>query len=78
MRSRWKGPYINKTFIKTNSFNGNNWSRSTLIIPFFIGKFLNIYNGQAWVSIKINSSMVGHKIGEFIATRKKYSLNKYK
>lgn len=54
------------------------WSRSSVIIPEFVGMVLNVYNGKVFVKISISESMIGHKLGEFVFTRKlpKQSLQK--
>ena len=53
-------------------------SKNSTIIPKFIGITLKIYNGKRFTFIKIIEEMVGHKIGEFIATRKQFSYKKKK
>jgi small subunit ribosomal protein S19 len=45
-------------------------SRSTTITPNFVGWQFDIHNGRLYFSIKVSESMVGHKLGEFIPTRK--------
>ena len=47
------------------------WSRRSLILPEFIDQFYEIYNGKQFISFQVNEDMVGHKFGEFAATRKK-------
>ncbi|MEA2088795.1 MAG: 30S ribosomal protein S19 [Patescibacteria group bacterium] len=76
-RSLKKGPYINerllkkikdlkqgdKTIIKT-------WDRSCVITPDMIGFTIGIHNGKTHIPVFISENMVGHKLGEFSATRK--------
>ena len=76
-RSLKKGPYIDerllkkvlavkageKTVIKT-------WSRSASITPEMVGKTLGVHNGKIHVPVFVVEDMVGHKLGEFSATRK--------
>jgi len=45
--------------------------RSMIILPFMIGKSVNIYRGDGFVQIFLNEEMVGHRFGEFVMTRKK-------
>lgn len=45
-------------------------SRSSLISPDFLDKKLQVYNGRFYVSLKVSEEMIGHKFGEFAATRK--------
>ena len=76
-RSIKKGPAINeklmkkvdavirsgqKTVIKT-------WSRSSTIMPQMVGLTIGVHDGRRHVPIFINENMVGHKLGEFAATR---------
>lgn len=51
-----------KTVIKT-------WSRSSTIMPQMVGLTLGVHDGRRHVPIFINENMVGHKLGEFAATR---------
>lgn len=76
-RSIKKGPAINeklmkkvdtvirsgqKTVIKT-------WARSSTIMPQMVGLTIGVHDGRRHVPIFINENMVGHKLGEFAATR---------
>ena len=47
------------------------WNRNSVIFPLFVGKVLSIYNGKKFVNVQISEEMVGFKVGEFVATRKK-------
>nr|YP_010890820.1 ribosomal protein S19 [Dicliptera tinctoria]WJK72168.1 ribosomal protein S19 [Dicliptera tinctoria] len=44
------------------------WSRGSTIIPTMIGHTISIYNGKEHFPIYITDRMVGHKLGEFVAT----------
>lgn len=84
-RSKWKGPYINeKMLINLNTHNLNLqknykiFNKSFIIIPKFIGLTFNIYNGKNFSKLKITEEMLGHKLGEFILTRKKFNFKKKK
>ena len=76
-RSTKKGPAVNdklmkkvdavirsgkKTVIKT-------WARSSTILPQMVGLTIGVHDGRRHVPIYINENMVGHKLGEFAATR---------
>ena len=41
-----------------------------VIIPEMVGVKLGVYNGKEFVSLEIKEYMVGHRIGEFVLTRK--------
>ena len=45
------------------------WSRRSTILPSFIGVTIAVHNGRQHVPILITENMVGHKLGEFAATR---------
>ena len=45
------------------------WSRRTTVFPDMVGLTIAVHNGKAHVPIIINENMVGHKLGEFVATR---------
>jgi len=47
-------------------------------MPLFIGHTIYVYNGLKYISLKITEDMVGHKIGEFIMTKKKAIYTKKK
>lgn len=76
-RSLKKGPYVyykllnkvekakqskRKSVIKT-------WSRSSMIIPDFVGETIAVHNGKTFVPVYVTENMVGHKLGEFAPTR---------
>jgi ribosomal protein S19 len=45
-------------------------------LPKFIGITLRAYDGKTFTILKIIEEMVGHKIGEFVSTRKQFSYKK--
>ena len=45
------------------------WSRNSTVIPDFVGYSFLIHNGKSFIPITISEEMVGHKLGEFAATR---------
>ncbi|MCQ2495562.1 MAG: 30S ribosomal protein S19 [Lachnospiraceae bacterium] len=76
-RSLKKGPFIDehlqkkvdavvasgdKTVIKT-------WSRRSTIFPNFVGLTIAVYDGRKHIPVYVTEDMVGHKLGEFVATR---------
>ncbi|MGP1911609.1 MAG: ribosomal protein S19 family protein [Candidatus Hodgkinia cicadicola] len=46
------------------------WNRSSIIKITQVGTIVELHNGKRFVGFKITSDMVGHKLGEFVATRK--------
>ena len=66
-RSIKKGPFCDehlmKEVIKT-------WSRRSTIFPNFVEHTFAVYNGKEHVPVYVTEDMVGHKLGEFVPTRK--------
>lgn len=82
-RSKWKGPYIdknclNKIYQLKKSYEKPIVSRNSTILPLFIDKTFEVYNGKKLNEIVVTEEMVGHKFGEFSATRKRFSFKKKK
>jgi len=81
-RAKWKGPYINPEqllhFNEKKKQHVYIISRNSEIIPQFIGATFKTHNGKEYVELSIIDSMVGHKFGEFIFTRAKFSFKKKK
>ncbi len=45
------------------------WSRRSMILPEMVGLTIAVHNGRQHVPILISDQMIGHKLGEFAATR---------
>ena len=45
------------------------WSRSSMIIPDFVGFTIGVHNGNKFIPVYVTENMVGHKLGEFAPTR---------
>lgn len=79
-RSKWKGPYVSLHF-SAKEMAGNELkivSRASTILPIFLGRVLEIHNGVKHVPVKIMASMIGHKFGEFVLTKKQVKHNNFK
>jgi small subunit ribosomal protein S19 len=76
-RSVKKGPYVEPSLLKKiQGLNDKNekkvfktWSRRSTITPDFVGHTLAVHNGNKFVPVYVTENMVGHKLGEFAATR---------
>ena len=76
-RSVKKGPYVDaKLLKKVEAMNKANekrvmktWARRCTISPEFVGHTLAVHNGNKFIPVYITENMVGHKLGEFAATR---------
>ena len=45
------------------------WSRSSTIVPDFVGPTSAVHDGRKHVPVYVTEDMVGHKLGEFAPTR---------
>ena len=45
------------------------WSRRSMVSPEMVGLTIAVHNGRQHVPILVSENMVGHKLGEFAATR---------
>ena len=76
-RSLKKGPFIDLHLLKKvedAAESGNKrpiktWSRRSMIIPTMVGLTIAVHNGRQHVPVFGSEDMVGHKLGEFAATR---------
>ena len=76
-RSVKKGPFADASLLKKiDELNqkGENevvktWSRRSTVFPSFVGHTIAVYDGRKHVPVYITEDMVGHKLGEFVATR---------
>ena len=77
-RSIKKGPFCDdhlmKKVEKLNETNSKKvvqtWSRRSTIFPEFVGHTIAVHNGKEHLPVYVTEDMVGHKLGEFVATRK--------
>ena len=77
-RSLKKGPFADESLLKKiDALNASGdkqvvktWSRRSTIFPDFIGLTFAVHNGKEFVPVYITEDMVGHKLGEFVPTRK--------
>ena len=76
-RSVKKGPFVDSHLAKkvaaAQASNDRRpiktWSRRSMISPDMVGLTIAVHNGRQHVPVLINEDMVGHKLGEFAATR---------
>jgi small subunit ribosomal protein S19 len=75
-RSLKKGPNIDERLLNKVAKLGNDkkviktWARSAVITPEFVGHTFAVHNGKEHIPVFATENMVGHKLGEFSATRK--------
>lgn len=51
-------------------------SRNSVILPFLIGKSIQVHNGKFFMSVNVTEEMIGHKLGEFVSTRLRHIYKK--
>ena len=76
-RSLKKGAFVDEHLLKKlDAMNESGerkviktWSRRSTIIPDMIGHTFAVHDGRKHVHVYVSESMVGHKLGEFAATR---------
>ena len=76
-RSVKKGPFVHekllKRIVEMNEAGEKRvlktWSRSSTIFPEMIGHTIAVHDGRKHVPVYVTEDMVGHKLGEFVATR---------
>ena len=74
-----KGPFVEKSlYKKVNEMNKSTaadkkiiktYSRCSTIIPEMVGNTISVHNGKSWIPVYVTENLVGHKLGEFAATR---------
>jgi len=76
-RSIKKGPFVDQSLLKkvdeavTNNSRRpiKTWSRRSMVVPEMIGLTIAVHNGRQHVPVLVSENMIGHKLGEFAATR---------
>jgi small subunit ribosomal protein S19 len=76
-RSLKKGPFVDTPLLaKVEAMNRTGdkkviktWSRRSTVVPEFVGHTMAVHQGRKFVPVYITENMVGHKLGEFAATR---------
>ena len=76
-RSIKKGPFVDHHLLqkvvtakeKNDKRPIKTWSRRSMILPDMVGLTIAVHNGRDHVPVIVTENMVGHKLGEFAATR---------
>ncbi len=76
-RSLKKGPFIDlhlmkkveEAIEKSDKRPIKTWSRRSMISPEMVSLTIAVHNGRQHVPVFVTEDMVGHKLGEFAATR---------
>ncbi|MDD5236657.1 MAG: 30S ribosomal protein S19 [Candidatus Omnitrophica bacterium] len=76
-RSLKKGPFVEEKLLKKVDRMRKlgtrqpikTWSRSSTVIPDFVGLTFAVHDGHKHVPVFVTENMVGHKLGEFAPSR---------
>lgn len=76
-RSIKKGPFVDEHLAtKVERLNASGmkrviktWSRRSMIMPDFVGHTFAVHTGRTFQNVFVTENMVGHRLGEFAATR---------
>ncbi len=76
-RSLKKGPFVDEKLyrkVEKQTEEGRRspiktWARACTIVPEFVGHTFQVHNGRVFLDVFVTEDMVGHKLGEFSATR---------
>lgn len=77
-RSLKKGPYVDvklagkvaKAKAMKDKKSIKTWARASTITPDMVGMTFGVHNGRHFIDVYVEENMVGHRLGEFSATRK--------
>ena len=77
-RSLKKGAVVDESLLKkVDAMNKSGkkeviktWSRRSTIYPSFLEHTFAVHNGKEFIPVYVTEDMVGHKLGEFVPTRK--------
>ena len=77
-RSLKKGEFVDESLLKkVDAMNKSGkkeviktWSRRSTIYPSFLEHTFAVHNGKEFIPVYVTEDMVGHKLGEFVPTRK--------
>jgi len=71
-----KKSFIINEQIATAIPNVRTYQRGSIILPNFVGKSIQVHNGKIFTKINIIKEMIGHRLGEFVKTRKTFKFKK--
>jgi len=57
--------------VKKNKANIKTHARDMVILPLMVGKTILVHSGKSFEAVRVEPEMIGHRLGEFVQTRKK-------
>lgn len=78
-----KTVFVNPTFyhkIKDKKYKSplNTFYRNSVLLPLCIGSTILVHNGKEFLKVFVSENIIGHKLGEFSASRRRYFFKKGK
>jgi small subunit ribosomal protein S19 len=71
-RSVWKGPFADALVAVPGAGGGTvRGTRRSMVLPDWVGRRIDVHNGRRWIPVSVEEDMIGHRLGEFAATRSK-------
>ena len=69
----------NKTKASKKKFkNLKTFCRNTVLLPYLVNKTFYVHNGKNFLRVLVSENIIGHKLGEFSQSRKRYVYKKKK
>jgi len=59
--------------MKNKESNIKTHCRDMIILPEMTHTSINVYDGKNFIKLRIEAEMIGHRLGEFVLTRRKVS-----
>lgn len=59
--------------LKSNKKEIKTHCRSIPVLPEMVGRTIKVYSGKEFVPVMVSAEMIGHRLGEYVVTRKKVS-----
>jgi len=72
----YKNIYLSKDMLRLSKLHSKHFktnNNSTLILPLFLWKIIEIYNGKKYIPININKKKIGFILKDFIFQKKNKS-----
>ena len=57
--------------LKSKEKNIETHCRDMIILPEMVGETIKVYSGKEFIPVIIEADMMGHRLGEFVLTRRK-------
>lgn len=69
---------LNKKTKRQKLIIRSTYCRNSVLLPFLLGKTFNVHNGRIFLKVHVSENIIGHKLGEFSQSRRRYLFKKGK